>query len=293
MPASSENSATWQSQLCRRSLPHFGQLVNWSLLGTAAVLLCLSFEIDQGPRQSPTTVFSWLPYAWLMSPAALWISRAALGIGGLLWLFNRGMPWSCWLTTVGFTAVWSIHVETTYNTAHIFNLPNMLLVLQSLWITFEAPQIRAARQRGAFYQTPLLPRWVVLTGVAYIGLFHTAAGLTKLVYSGPEWANGTSLQLWTHLWGHSWAPSTWLILSSRTFTQILQAATLVIETVGVLAVVPQLRTLIGLGIIGFYAGVLLTFDYGFYFNAFFTALYLLPFESWLTKRAERELARQP
>ena len=63
--------------------------------------------------------------------------------------------------------------------------------------------------------------------------------------SGPGWANGISLQLWTHLWRHSWAPSTWLILSSRSFTRVLQIATLVIETAGVLAIVPQLRTWIG------------------------------------------------
>ncbi len=55
----------------------------------------------------------------------------------------------------------------------------MLLVIQSLWITFEAPQIKVALREGRYYQTPLLPRWVVLTGIAYVGLFHTAAGLTK------------------------------------------------------------------------------------------------------------------
>lgn len=283
-PAISQSS--WQNDLCCRSLPHFGQLINWCLLGTAvALLIFVPLEMREGPRQIPTTLFFWLPHAWITSPVVSWGSRAAIVVGGLLWLFNRGLPWSCWLTTAGFTVLWSIHVETTYNTAHIFNLPNMLLVIQSLWITFETQEIKAAVRAGKFYQTPLLPRWVVLTGIAYIGLFHTAAGLHKLFYSGPGWANGISLQLWTHLWGHSWAPSTWLILSSRTFTQILQAATLVIETAGVLAIFPRLRTWIGLGIIGFYVGVLLTFDYGFHFNALFTALYLLPIEPWLTNRA--------
>jgi hypothetical protein len=289
----SPSTPSWQDQLCRRSLPHFGQLVNWCLLGTAAFLLFLSFEMREGPRQTPTTILSWMPQAWITSPTLLWGSRASLVVGGLLWLFNRGLPWSCWLTTAGFTVLWSIHVETTYNTAHIFNLPNMLLVIQSLWITFEAKEINAALRTGKYYQTPLLPRWVIITGIAYIGLFHTAAGLTKLTYSGPAWANGISLQLWTHLWGHSWAPSTWVILSSRTFTQILQATTLVIETAGVLAIIPQLRTWIGLGILGFYAGVLLTFDYGFHFNALFTALYLLPIEPWLTKRMTSHNVRLP
>jgi hypothetical protein len=281
-------SLTWQSRLCQRSLPHFGQLVNWALIGTAFFLLFLTFEQNTGERQLPTTILSWLPHAWLASAWLLWICRVLLVTGCLLWLLNLALPWSCWLTTAAFTALWSIHVETTYNTAHIFNLPNMLLVIQSLWITVEAPQIKAALKARRYYQTPLLPRWVVLTGIAYIGIFHSAAGLTKLLYSGPGWANGVSLQLWTHLWGHSWAPSTWLILSSRTFTRVLQIATLVIETAGVLAIFPRLRTWIGLGLVGFYAGVLLTFDYGFHFNALFTALYLLPFEPWITARAEKK-----
>jgi hypothetical protein len=290
---SSESSvATWQEKLCRRSLPQFGILVNWLLLATAAVLLCIPFEFREGPRQTPSTLFSWVPYALIVHPATTWICRGLLAVGGLLWFFNRCLPWSCWLTTVAFTALWSIHVETTYNTAHIFNLPNMLLVIQSLWITFEAPEMNAAIRAGTLYRTPLLPRWVILAGIAYIGIFHTAAGLAKIAFSGLGWGTGTSLQLWTHLWGHDWAPTTWMILESRTFAKFLQVATLVIETAGVLALVPRLRTWVGLGILGFYVGVLLTFDYGFYFNFIFTAVYLLPVEPWLTRRAEQALPPQ-
>ena len=137
----------WQGMLCRRSLPHFGQMINWLLIATAAVLLVLPVEMREGTRQTPATVLSWLPHAWLSSPALLWLSRGALALGGLLWLLNRGLPWSCWLTTAGFTALWSLQVETSYNTAHIYNLPNMLLVIQSLWISFEAPEIRELTER--------------------------------------------------------------------------------------------------------------------------------------------------
>ena len=118
-----------------------------------------------------------------------------------------------------------------------------------------------------FGNRPWCPRWVSLASIAYIGIFHTAAGLSKLSFSGLGWANGTSLQLWTYLWGRPWSPTTQLILSSRTFTQGLQALTLVLETAGILAIFPRLRPWIGWGLVAFYAGVLTTFDYGFQFNA--------------------------
>ena len=52
--------------------------------------------------------------------------------------------------------------------------------------------------------------------------FTRRRGSRSCCFSGPSWANGTSLQLWTYLWGRPWSPTTQLILSSRTFTQVLQ-----------------------------------------------------------------------
>jgi hypothetical protein len=210
-----------------------------------------------------------------------------------LWLLNAVLPWSCWLVVVGFTGLWSLHVETTYNTAHIFHMANMLLVIQAIWITADAPLIRQRLREGTFWQSPIVPRWVSLASIAYIGIFHTAAGLSKLTFSGPAWANGTSLQLWTYLWGRPWSPTTQLILSSRSLTHGLQVLTLIVETAGVLAIFPRLRPLMGWALVGFYAGVLATFDYGFQFNAFFTALYLLPFERLITQAAVRRLSKKP
>ena len=189
---------------------------------------------------------------------------------------------------LGFTTLWSLHVETTTNTAHIYNLANMLLVIQAIWITANARLIRQRLVSNALWQEPLVPRWVSLASIAYIGLFHTTAGLSKLTFSGWQWPNGTSLQLWTWLWGRPWSPTTRLILSSRSLAQALQWTTLLGETAGILAVVPQLRPWIGLLLLGFYAGVLATFDYGFQFNATLTALYFLPFERWITVWASRQ-----
>jgi hypothetical protein len=184
-----------------------------------------------------------------------------------------------------------MHVENTYNTAHIFHMANMLLVIQAIWHTADAAAIKGALAQQSFWTTPLVPRWVSLASIAYIGIFHTAAGLSKLAESGPGWASGTSLQIWTYLWGYSWSPATHAIVSSRTLTRILQVATLVFETAGVLALIPRLRPWIGLGLLAFYVGVLATFDYGFQFNALFTALFFLPCEAWINAWIARRQKR--
>ena len=266
----------------RRSTPHFTQLALWLLLATALAAGSWPITVQSGPRQGPATVLFWLPSGLLGSDASFWAFRGVLWIGALLWAFNRLLPVSPWMTVAGLTGLWSLHVENTTNTSHCFHMANNLLVIYAVWATVDCGEIRAAIRQKRYWQTPLVPRWVTLACIAYIGLFHTAAGLSKLFFSGPGWANGISLQIWTYLWGRPEMPTTQWILASRTFTQVLQVATLVIETAGILAIFPRLRTLIGVATLGFYAGVLLTFDYGFQFNALFTALYLLPMERWIT-----------
>jgi hypothetical protein len=273
---------SWLQSLEQRTLPHFNQLVIWSLLTTALLLALWPFQLLQGSRAGTASLLCWLPDAIVYNAWAWSALRLALFAGCSLWMLQRLLPWSCWLVVFAFTALWSLHVETTYNTAHIFHMANMLLIVQAIWITADAPLIRARLRDGTYYQRPLVPRWVSLASIAYIGIFHTAAGLSKLLFSGTNWANGISLQLWTYLWGRPWSPTTKLLLTSRGITQALQVLTLIFETAGVLALFPRLRPLIGWGLLAFYAGVLATFDYGFQFNAFFTALYFLPVERWVT-----------
>jgi hypothetical protein len=287
-PSTPDARAGWLENLEERSPPHFNQFVIWVLLASGVLLACWPFAVQEGARQpGPVSLLSWLPDAVIRSPYCFAFCRIVLLVGTAAWLAQKWLPWSCWLVVVGFTGLWSLHVETTYNTAHIFHMANMLLVIQAIWITADAPLVRQRLADGAYWQQPIVPRWVSVASIAYIGLFHTAAGLSKLFLSGPSWANGTSLQLWTYLWGRPWMPTTQAIIASRSFTQGLQWLTLVVETAGILAIFPRLRPWIGVGLLGFYAGVLATFDYGFQLNALLTAIYLLPVERWLATRRQR------
>ena len=275
-------SLSFSTRLHECALPHLGQTVNWVLIGICFILGSLSFDISEGLRQSPVTMISWLPETWLSAPISFHILRIMLWCGALLWLMGWATPWSCWLATLSFTGLWSLHMENTTNGAHIFNVSNQLLVVQSLWITLKHREIRAAVKAGKYWTTALYPNWAFWLAIGFIGLFHTYAGLAKILHSGLDWPNGTSLQLWAYWDGRldSWTRE--IMISNRSFTVIMQWATLIFETAGILALFNrQLRLLIGLALISFYIGVILTFDYGFHINLLLTALYHLPFDRWL------------
>jgi hypothetical protein len=280
-PAASPITSSLDMHAC--ALPHFGHVVNWVLLGSCFLLASLSFEISTGTRQSPVTMLSWLPSEILHAPWGFTVFRALLVLGATLWLCGKFTPWSCWLTTIGFTGLWSWHMETTTNGAHIFNVSNQLLCVQSLWMTWKHAEMQAAIREQRYWTTPLYPNWAFWLGIGFLGLFHTYAGLAKLTFSGWSWANGTSLQLWAYWDGR---PGSWtreLIINHRSFALVMQWATLIFETAGILALFDRrLRLIVGLAILSFYMGVLLTFDYGFHLNFLLTALYHLPFDRWLT-----------
>lgn len=295
MKPSPATRTAWQRLLDRLgtlSTPQFGQVVTWALIASCYLLAALNFERIEGVRQGPATVFSWLPEAIRNSDATFYSFRAVLLLGATLWLLNHALPWSCWLATLGFTGLWSMHMETTTNGAHIFNAANQLLVVQSLWYTFFARDIREALAQGRFWTTPLYPNWVYLLGLFYLGLFHTSAGLAKFAASGLDWPNGVSLQLWAYWDGR---PGSWtreLMINYRPVVVAMQWLTLIFETAGIVGLFSRrLRPWIGLMLVSFYVGVVLTFDYGFHLNLLLTALFYLPFNEWLLRWAPARATR--
>jgi hypothetical protein len=84
------------------------------------------------------------------------------------------------------------------------------------------------------------------------------------------------------------------MIQNRSFAIFMQWATIIFETAGILVLFNRkIRLVVGLALISFYLGVLLTFDYGFHINLALTVLYHLPFDRWLpiyfSKKAKKDI----
>lgn len=267
------------SELTALSRAHFGQLIVWFLL---AVVLTTSWKlrylsIAPGPRSGPVTVFSFLPDAWLTSQEVfrvIWLSCIVFAVA---WAFQILIPISSWCALLSFTALISWQWENRTHISHIHHLATLVLAAHALWYHVYSREIRSALSEGEFWHRRLYPRWAFLLSVFIIGLYHSYAGLSKLWYSGWGWVNGTSLQLWVHLWGHPDSPFTKILLSRHELAWLLQLGTLATELASVLAVFSErLRIFLGVGLLGMYVGIIGTFGFSFYVNAALVVAFFLP-----------------
>jgi hypothetical protein len=275
--------------LGERSKPHYGQLMLGVLL-LFALSLCLYFEThfggthSRGQRTGPASVISWLPDDVLLNQVVFIVCGALFISAALLWLCQHGLPWSSWCTVLTFTAVVALYLENASQATHVAHLTNMLLIVYAMWYHFYSAEMRRARLQGNFWNTPLYPRWVHALGVFTVGIFYGWSGLSKLLESGPAWANGISLQLWVSLWGDPNSRWTRLILSHRTLAQGMQTVTLIAETSAFPAIFfTRLRPFVGLALIGFHAGSICVFGWGFHANMVILALVYLPVFTWVER----------
>jgi len=293
----------WLGDLSR---PHFGQLTLWVLLLCAQPLNwyfltnCSRTTVEKteagspqrlrelGTRTGPATVLSFLPESVLRNLVVLRVCGGLFILGSLLWLSRLLLPWSGWLTSLSFTAVVALYVENMTQVTHVAHVTNMLLLLHALWYQCYHQEIRAALLQKRFWTTRLYPQWVHALGVFYLGLFYGLSGLMKLLTSGPNWANGVSLQLWTNLWGNPDSPFTTLILGQRWIALTLQYSTLIGETGGLLAIVSRwARPVIGLLLIGFHIGAISVFSWGFHANVAMLILFFFPCQRWINGLVDR------
>ncbi|MFO0885122.1 MAG: hypothetical protein U0894_13190 [Pirellulales bacterium] len=201
--SSGSREADWIGQLSQRTTPQFGQLATWLLLITCFIFAVIPWEVHEGPRQAPASLLCWLPANWLGCSELFWFFRTMLAVGALGWLLCIAVPWTCWITVIGFLGPWSMHAENVWHTSHIFHLAGNLLIIQAIWYTLLGKEIVAAKREKRFWTTPLYPRWVSLSQIAAIGLFHTAAGLSKICQRHGVGQRDFAATLGTHGWA-SW-----------------------------------------------------------------------------------------
>lgn len=256
----------------------FGLLSTRILILAAIALACWPFQ-PTGVADNPNDVsfLSGLPGELLSDPGLMYGLRAVVVVAAVMWFFCLLTPLSCWITTLAFASLWALRIENSIYSPHIFHVAIMLMAIHAAWFTFYRRQIVYAYRAAETTTTFAYPYWVFFLSVFYIGWFHTLAGVAKLREHGWQWANGTSLQLWTHAFGYEPSPVTQWIVSNHQVAQLLQQGTLVIETAAILCILGRpFRWIVGLTLAGFYAGVLTSFvDYGFHLNAFLTVWFLI------------------
>jgi hypothetical protein len=270
-----------------RSRPYYGQLTLWLTLLWALALagyFVITFADAQahGPRLGPISFISFLPDSILLNAISLDICAVVFVVAAICWVSQTLIPYSSWAAALSFTCLLAIRHENATQLTHVGHMTNMMLLIYALWYHFYAPDIRAALAAGAFWQTPLFPRWVYQLSLFYVCLFYGFSGWTKLLTSGPGWANGVSMQIWVHLFKASDSIWSQLILDNRYAARGLQAATLIAEAGTPLALFfPRLRPLFGLALIGFHYGAIAVFGWAFHGNVIAVALVLLPTAQWV------------
>jgi hypothetical protein len=277
-------------RLGQRSTPQFGQLTLGLTLACAAVyagyLLAHPPLVPHDPRRiRPVSILSFLPDAILLDRLAFYLCGAAFYLGAICWAALRLLPFSSWLAAFGFTALLCLRMEASDHVTHVYHLTNNLLLVHAFWYHCCAHDLRDALAQGRFWSTPLYPQWVHELGIFYVGCFYGLSGWTKVATSGLlGWPNGLSMQLWVNLWGRDDSPWKALILANRDFAAALQAGALLVECSAPLAIFfPQVRSLVGLGIVGFHYGQISLFGWGFHGNALLSAVLLFPVSRWLDR----------
>jgi len=277
--------ASW---LLARHPATFGRVIEFFVVFWAAAL-CSYLPLTQSSERvyetpaNDTTATILHPFRGptLMSPMLETGLVVGVWIFATLWLFQRLLPFSAWLTAILFTLAWAVRLENMGKTIHVSHLTALLLWVLAWWRQETMAEFRAARAQGQSWSGLYYPEWVFQSCLVITALFYGWAGWSKLAASGLDWANGISMQIWTRLWGNPNFFATQWVLESRPISMFLQTLSLALEVFAPLAILPIFRTWIGLGLIGMHLGIVTIFGWGFHGNMIFIALLMLPFRQWL------------
>ena len=271
--------------------PLFGQLTLWVLIAVSIYIVGdthLSFQsYPKGTTVSllgyvvPEKFFA-LPYALFFFKGVFFVSAAAWSLLPFLgrariWIIQPLTAIAPWVCVLSYTIIVSIFWENLPWFRHKFIVPNWILLYYALWYFFYRDDIAASIINKKFWLNPnLYPRWVYLGSVLSIALLYNYGGVSKLLAAGFNWGDGLSLQLWVSMMGNPDFILTDFILSDRENAHLLQRGVTIVQLFALLALIPHLRPVIGLGLIAFQLSVELTFGIPFRGNVILLAVFFLP-----------------
>jgi hypothetical protein len=267
----------FRAELTSNFKPHVGQFVIWGLLLHEMVLMRVNLPRWEGLRNTPATVFSFLPVEILISPLVFHFFRWLFVVAGILWILQLRLPISSWVCVFAYTITSAMVFENSTQIEHTKNLANIVLFVQAMWYHFHAGDIRTAVARNSLWISRIYPGWTYCLSLFCIAIYHSNAALAKVLESGLRWPNGLSLQLWIDLMGREHSLANPLILADRGTAALMQWVVLVVEASAILGVFfTRLRVPIGVALLGLYIGIAESFGYSFLLNAFLVAAFFFP-----------------
>ena len=238
--------------------PHFGQFALWVILAAGAYALsqisaahgelhggpqpliyAFYLPIDEPVRHTWISFLSFLPFRILHAPEFFRASVVGYHVAAAAWFLQLGGRWAGVAAAVFYTAALSLFWEHGAAVAEWWNLVGVMLILFAGWYWLLRSRIRQALRAGEFWRRQLFPLWTRDLAVFSVAWFFFQAGASKLLISGPSWADGTNLQLAVHRFVLEWnelvTPFVLFILRNRDYATWLSAGVLLLECSALLA----------------------------------------------------------
>ena len=264
--------------------PHLGQFLLWGLLLGGALQLYNAYPSATGERNIPVTIFWFLPDFLRTNESFFFLCRNVYLVAGCCWAFQVLTPWTSWVTVGAFTAVVSLFYENSTYISHIFHQTNLVLLIHAMWYHYHQREIQNSIASGTFWNSKLYPNWALELSVFSLALYHFYAAISKLWFSGLDWVNGVSFQVWLHLWGREGSILADAVLANAKVAMVFQLLALVVEFLCIFAIFSKrIRLLAGICLLGLYFSIFESFGYFFQLNCFLVTLIFLPFQEWFEK----------
>lgn len=200
-----------------------------SFLSTLSIIFFEKLP-SKGEVGIPATFLGHFIREALSNPLYFELSRGLFVLFGLLWCIQIFTPITSWLTSLSYLFFSSMIFENSPGAErHSIHMVPMVFLTFSLYYQFYYRELRESVSSTFKINKNIVgPSWGFDMLVLAIGMSHSWAGISKVVESGLGWANGTSLQLWVHLWGLDNFLNK-MVLSSKEFAIFSQWAVLIVE----------------------------------------------------------------